>query len=248
MLVGLWASAAGLRTETRSLNAVADDIANESTPAFKAVFASAVDVRPLQGPATRVFSGGGSEAPAVRRDWSQGTLMMTQRPWDLAVEGAGFFRVRLAGGRTGYTRDGTFGLDGHGTLVDRTGHPVLSVGGSPIVIKPGAGQPSVGPDGTITIAGKAIAQIGLSTFRNPQGLQPGPDAIWTATADSGTARTGAPGAAGFGQIREGALESSNVDMGRSFVAMIEANRNFGLDATAVSVANRMWSLANQIRA
>jgi len=265
MIIGLQTAAAGLQAETVAMDALADDIANDVTPGFKAVFASAVSTQPVSGPgtapgtvqlaattgvgpATQVYYGGGAVAVAASRDWSQGALQMTQRPWDVAIQGPGLFRVRLPGGQNAYTRAGSFSLDSAGTLVDHFGHQVLSNTGSPITVPLGKGPATIAGDGTITVAGTAVAQIGLAAFRNPGGLQLGAGGEWLAAPDSGPAQPGVAGAAGFGTIVPGSLEGSNTDMGVALADMIETERSYDMDAQAVSSANHMWQLANQIKA
>ncbi len=266
MIIGLQAAAAGLQAEQTSMNAIADDIANDATPGFKAVFASLVSTQPVSGPgtvpgtvqlaampagvgpATQVYYGGGAQSVAAYRDWGQGGLQVTNQPWDLAIEGPGLFRVRLPGGQNAYTRAGHFSLDANGTLVDAFGHQVLSSSGNPITVSMSKGPATVGPDGSITQGGKAVAQLGLANFRSLQGLQPGPDGEWLASPTSGPAQSGTAGGTGFGTIIPGALEASNTDMGLALTSMIDASRSFQMDAQAVMVANAMWQTANQIKA
>ncbi len=266
MIIGLQAATAGLEAEQVSMNAIADDIANDNTPGFKAVFASAVSTQPVSGPglasptvqlaampagvgpATQVYYGGGAAAIASYRDWGQGGLTVTKQPWDLAIEGNGLFRVRLTGGQNAYTRAGNFSLDGGGTLVDAFGHEVLSTNGTPITVSVSKGPTAVSPDGTVTQGGTKLAQIGLANFRSLQGLQPGPDGEWLASAASGPALAGTAGSAGFGTIIPGALETSNTSMSVAMASLIEANSAFQMDAKAVMAANSMWSSANQIKA
>jgi flagellar basal-body rod protein FlgG len=246
VITGLWTSEAGLAIQGLRLDAVADDVANEATPGFKAELVSAVSGPPQYGPLGSVSFGGGAAVAAVTRDWRQGPLQASGRTWDLAVQGPGFFSVRLADGTVAYTRAGDFMLDAQGTLVDQAGDPVLSTAGTPITVPPSPdGQaPVVRGDGTILVGGKAVAQLGLAAFTNPDGLLPGPNGTWLPGATAGAPQTTGT----LGTVRQGFLEVSNTDMAAALTEMLDAARSFQFNAAAAAAAGRMWQVANQVHA
>src|SRR5208282_5815979 len=99
----------------------------------------------------------------------QGALGQTGNPLDLAIEGQGFFMVQTPNG-VRYTRDGSFHRAPNGQLVTRAGEPVLSAAGQPIQVPPG--EVTVGADGTVSLAGGAVAAVGVFTFPAGTDLTP----------------------------------------------------------------------------
>jgi flagellar basal-body rod protein FlgG len=168
-------------------------------------------------------------------------LQRTDQPFDLAIQGDGFIRVKLPDGRQALTRDGSLRLDGGGKLVTSSG----SVVQPPITFPAGTdpSQVSIGPDGTVLSAGRRVGRIELVSVRSPQGLQPAGDNAFLATAGSGAARP-APATT---TLTQGALEASNVDMSDAMVAMIESQRAFQLTSKAIQTQDQMWEIANGVK-
>ncbi len=94
---------------------------------------------------------------------------------------------------------------------------------------------------------KALGQIALSNFTNPQGLAPIGGTGWAKTLSSGIDTTGAPGTANLGFIQSGALEESNVDLTKELVAMIGAQRSFQANAQVISTADTVTQTIINIR-
>ena len=105
-----------------------------------------------------------------RLSMAQGALQQTGNPLDLAIEGQGFFQVQTPNGLR-YTRDGSFHRSQSGQLVTEAGEPVLSAAGQPIPVPPG--EVSVGADGVLSVAGGAVATVGVFTF--PAGTELTPE-------------------------------------------------------------------------
>src|ERR1017187_7645878 len=146
----------------RSIDVIANNPANASTPGFKREAAKfeefIVQVRPAEdqtAPQSLSFV----KDAGVMRDLGQGELRSTGAPLDFAINGKGYFTVQTPAGMR-YTRDGHFTLDQNGQLVTSDGYPVQGDGGA-ITITPDDGNVSVGPDGTISsILNGASNQIG----------------------------------------------------------------------------------------
>jgi flagellar basal-body rod protein FlgG len=169
--------------------------------------------------------------------FTQGTLTPTGQQFDLAIDGQGFFAVTLLDGSTGYTRAGGLTLNANRQLVTTDGF--LLAGG--ITVPADASSVSVATDGTVTAntpsGPQAIGQLTLTDFSNPAGLVRAGNTTFAAGPNAGTATTGAPGSGGLGTVRQGFLESSNVDLSTELVNLIVAQRAFQINAQALTVEN-----------
>jgi flagellar basal-body rod protein FlgG len=244
MLEGLNSAAAGMAAQQQRLDAVANDLANANTTGYKHVRVGFRDLvytqagrSSAQGPRT----GAGAAAVDAGRGFAQGAMQRTEQPFDVAIQGDGFIRVKLPDGRQALTRDGSLRLDGAGKLVTSTGALVQP----PITFPAGSdpAQVSIAPDGTVLSAGRRVGRIELVSVRSPQGLQPVGDNAFLATAESGATRP-APAAT---TLTQGALEASNVDMSDAMVAMIESQRAFQLTSKAIQTQDQMWEIANGVK-
>jgi flagellar basal-body rod protein FlgG len=244
MLEGLNSAAAGMAAQQQRLDAVANDLANANTTGYKHVRVGFRDLvytqtgrSSAQGPRT----GAGAAAVDAGRAFGQGALQRTDQPFDVAIQGDGFIRVKLADGRQALTRDGSLRLDGAGKLVTSSGRVV-----QPPITFPAGSDPtkvSIGPDGTVLSAGRRGGRIELVSGRAPPRLPPVGDNAFLATAESGAAGP-APAAT---TLSQGALEASNVDMSDAMVAMIESQRAFQLTSKAIQTQDQMWEIANGVK-
>jgi flagellar hook protein FlgE len=258
MLRAFSSAVSGMRTQMAFLDTVANNIANVNTTAFKTARARFEDMlyQTLNGGAAATDTAGGINPTqiglgvrlsGVDTIMTQGALKATGNPLDLAIEGEGFFGLKDASGNLYYTRDGSFGLDAKGRLVNpATGMLVQKAGGGEITIDTSKyASISVGPDGNIVgtltdgSGTETIAQIGLTTFPNPGGLTKTGDNLYKQAAASGDPAEGAPGADGRGNIRSGVLESSNVDLAQEFTNMISAQRAFQANSRVVTSSDEI---------
>ena len=172
---------------------------------------------------------------------------------------------------TQYTRAGDLTFNTSGYLCTQTGQFVLGYGAAanagggyspvttgagaasnPIVVPPGSSLVTVGPDGSVnyqTPAGNTVTAgyISLATFNNQAGLQRDGGSLWSATSASGPETAGQPGSGTFGKTIGGELEQSNVDMGREFTNMIEAERGYQANASTITTADQMMQTAVQMK-
>lgn len=206
---------------------IANDLANASTPGYKAdrtsqqSFGELLLSNTASGAAVGT-TGLGIQVSAVTTDFSPQPARDTGEPLDLAIVGDGFFEIQTDRG-TRYTRNGQFTASPQGTLVTAQGDPVLGRGGGPVPVVDGR----VNPD-----------TVGVVLLRDPR--KEG-DSLATGTP-------GGPGAAG--QVRSGALEGSGADAARALVDMIASMRAFEagqrvlttIDSTLDKAANRVGSM------
>jgi flagellar basal-body rod protein FlgG len=190
----------------------------------------------------------GTRAVATSRTFTQGNLQQSSNPLDLAVQGAGFFELQMPDGTVGYTRDGSFQVNAQGQLVTNNGYPVQPG----ITIPANAQSVTVGTDGTVSasIPGQALpqtlGQLQLANFVNPAGLEPKGQNIFGETAASGTPNAAAPGTNGLGTLRQGFVETSNVNVVEELVAMIQTQRAYELNSKAIQTSDQMLQKLAQL--
>jgi flagellar basal-body rod protein FlgG len=244
MLEGLNSAAAGMAAQQQRMEAVSNDLANANTTGYKRVrvgFRDLVYTQAGRASAPGPRTGAGAAAVDAGRAFAQGVLQRTDQPWDVAIQGEGFLKVRLTDGRTALTRDGSLRVDGSGKLVTASGALVQP----PITVPDGTdgSDVSIGPDGTVLAGDRRLGRIELVTVRSPQGLQPVGDNAFLVTPQSGPEQA-APAAT---RLDQGALEASNVDMAEAMVAMIESQRAFQLTSKAIQTQDQMWEIANGVK-
>jgi len=244
MLLGLNTAAAGMAAQQQRLDAVANDLANANTTGYKhqrVGFRDLVYDQTGRSSAQGVRTGSGAAAVDAGRAFGQGVLQRTDRPLDVAIQGEGFLRVRLADGRDALTRDGGLHIDGNRRLVTSTGAFVQPA----ITVPEGTADDdiSIAGDGTVLANGTRIGKLDVVTVRSAQGLLSAGDNAFLTTAASGPAI--APPRATT--LTQGALESSNTDMAEAMVAMIESQRAFQLTSKAITTADEMMGIANQVK-
>jgi flagellar basal-body rod protein FlgG len=260
MMRSLSISKTGMEAQQTQLDHVSNNLANVATNGYKrshAVFEDLMYQNLRQAGAngteqttlpTGLQAGLGVRAVASSRNFSQGNLNQTTNPLDTAVLGNGFFAVQMPDGTTGYTRDGSFQVNANGQLVTNNGYAVQPG----ITIPAGALSTTIGTDGTVsvTVQGQAlpqvIGQMQISGFVNPAGLEPKGQNIYGETAASGAATTGAPGQGGLGTLRQGFVETSNVNVVEELVSMIATQRAYELNSKAISTADQMLAKLSQI--
>jgi flagellar basal-body rod protein FlgG len=253
-------SASGMMAQQRMIDVIANNLANVNTTAFKRSRVSFEDVlyETVQGaritnPQTAetvgpVQIGKGVRIGAVLRLHAEGAPDNTSRPLDVAIQGEGFFQVQRPDGTTGYTRDGGFTLSDAGTVVTKDGHTLMPE----VIVPPDATAVSISPNGIVTasLAGpNAQAEIGrieLARFLNPNGLLAVGQNEYTETPASGTPVTGFPEDSGMGQLLQGALESSNVEIVQEMTDMIAAQRAYEINAKAIQASDEMMQAAHDL--
>ena len=237
----IYTSMTGANASAHRQAVLANNLANASTAGFRAEMYNFRSV-PLSGTGstTRVFS---LEATSGHSEIS-GPAQTTGRPLDAMAEGNAWFTVQGLDGTESYTRAGRFEITANGQLVTPGGLPVLSDGGAPIDIPPGA-EVSLGADGTVTarVAGQPPQPIGRLKL-----VTPGPGAAIQRGDDGGFRSVGGeplpadPNA----RMRSGVLEGSNVNPVESMVGMIAAAREFEQQMRLLTTAETDDKSASQL--
>ena len=258
MLRAFFASATGMRAQEMLIDNTANNLANVNTTGFKR---SNLDFADLMyathsAPGGEIFTGqpspiglqigSGARAKGTTKLFTPGVLQETRNPTDLAIEGDGFFKVLLPNGDERYTRDGSFQRDPNGALVTADGIPLAD----PVTIPLDAKNITIGLDGTVSVeqngATAAVGQIQLYRFANPAGLSSEGNNLYAANAASGAELVGTPQTPGFGSIRQGFLELSNVEVVSELVSLITAQRAYEINARAIRAGDEMLSNTSQI--
>jgi flagellar basal-body rod protein FlgG len=243
VLEGLYSAAAGMAAQQQRMDALSNDVSNVNTNGYKRLrtgFRDLVYQQAGRGAAQNVMTGSGSAAVNVGRGFAQGALRETKMPFDLAIQGQGFFAVRGENGRAALTRDGSFRVDAGGRVVTTEGAALVP----PLTLPPGTDVENVriAPDGRVTVGDAQIGRVQVVTVRSPDGLQALGDNLFAVTAASGPATP-----AGAGAILQGSLEASNVDLGDAMVDMMDAQRSFELASKAVQMQDQIWEVANGVK-
>lgn len=249
----------GLDAQDTRMRVISNNLANVNTTGFKrdrAAFETLsyqiVTAAGAQSTAESKFATGLNLGTGVRvqgtaRIETQGSLNTTGNSLDLALDGDGYFQVQLPGGQLGYTRAGNFSRSAEGLLVTSEGYQVMPG----ITVPEGATSITIGGDGTVsaTVPGQTAAsqlgQIQIAGFPNPAGLQSKGDNYLLETGASGAANMGIAGQDGRGQIRQGMLEASNVNVVEELVDMIETQRAYEVNSKMISATDEMLKYVNQ---
>jgi flagellar basal-body rod protein FlgG len=260
MMRSLWISKTGMEAQQTQLDVVSHNLANVGTNGFKrshAVFEDLMYQSLRQSGAnsseqtqlpTGLQVGLGVRTVATSRQFSQGNLQQSGNSLDLAVKGNGFFQIQMPDGTTAYTRDGSFQVSSTGQVVTSSGYTVQPG----ITVPANAQSLTVAADGTVsvTLPGQAtpqvLGQIQLANFINPPGLEPRGQNLYTETAASGTPSTAVPGSSGLGDVAQGFVETSNVNVVEELVAMIQTQRAYELNSKAIQTSDQMLQRLSQL--
>jgi len=233
----IYLSMSGAKATMQRQDTLANNLANVSTPGFRAEL-QAFRAVPVQGSgaSTRVYA----LETTTGYDGSAGAITATGRNLDVAVTGSSWLSVQALDGTEAYTRGGSFDVSSDGTLVTRSGLPVLGDGG-PIQIPPNA-VVSIGGDGTVSAKGAdgkttAVGRLKLVTPEAP--LTRGVDGLFRAADGDLPADASA-------RVQDGALEGSNVSPVETMVAMISAARQFEAQMKMLSTAETNEKAAAQL--
>jgi flagellar basal-body rod protein FlgG len=222
---GLYIAASGMLAEQTRQDQIANDLANSSTPGYKAdrsmqsSFGSMLLENTASGQAIGTL-GLGAQITNTYTDLAPAPLQETDEPLDLALDGQGFFAVQTPAGPR-YTRDGQLVVDGSGDLATATGYPVLDASGRPIAVG-GSDGLTIDANGDVSRGGRTIATLGVVALSNP-------------VKQGDTLFAGTPGPRPTGTaVRQGYLEGSGVDPTKAMVDMITSLRTYESDQKAIS--------------
>ncbi|MCR5608269.1 MAG: flagellar basal-body rod protein FlgG [Lachnospiraceae bacterium] len=269
MVRSLWTAATGMVAQQTNVDVISNNLANINTVGYKkesAEFKSLLyqnlqqkttdnngDPKPIPAQV-----GLGVRNSAVVSRFTQGTFQNTEKQLDYAIEGDGFFQVSLPNGTVGYTRNGAFeiGLLEEGyTISTAEGYPLMGIDGNPIVISDDyvSTRISLDSDGDVcyTDMDGNITRIGLKVqivqFSNPSGLGKASDNILLQTPASGDAMSEEAGGLKRSALRQGYLESSNVEAVDEMVNLIVAQRAYEMNSKIITASDEMMQQANNLR-
>jgi flagellar basal-body rod protein FlgG len=254
----LWVAKTGLDAQQTRMTVVSNNLANVNTTGFKksrAIFedllyqnvsqAGGATSQDTEQP-TGLTVGTGVRIVATEKSYTQGTTVNTGNPFDVMISGRGFFQVLLPDGTQAYTRDGSFKIDSEGRLVTATGYEVQPS----MTVPTGVISLTIGTDGVVqaTITGQVepvtLGTMQLADFINPAGLQPRGQNLLIETAASGTPQLGNPALEGRGELVQGSLEGSNVNVVEELVGMIETQRAYEMASKAIATSEQMLQYLN----
>jgi len=191
----------------------------------------------------------GVKTAAVYRITEQGNLTLTENSLDLAINGRGYFQIDLPNGETAYTRAGTLQLSESGQIVTVDGftvQPGITVPENAIDISVNSsGEVLVKVDGQV--APQNVGQFELAIFANDAGLLAIGDNLFVETPASGGAATGTPGSAGYGQLQQGFVETSNVNVVEEITNLITAQRAYEMNSKVIETSDQMMATISNIR-
>ena len=258
MEAALWVAKTGLDAQQTRMTVIANNLANVNTTGFKrdrATFEDLLYQNVRQGGAqtsadtaapTGLLLGTGTRVVSTEKLHAQGNLIQTQNAFDLAISGEGFFQILQPDGTIAYTRDGGFKVSGEGVLVNSSGYRLQPE----LAIPQNAQTITIGADGTVSIQAfgeaqaQTIGQIQVARFLSPTGLQAIGENLFRETTSSGPPQVGIPSQQGNGQLIQGALESSNVNVVEEMVSMIETHRAYEVNSKAIEAVDGMLRFAN----
>lgn len=210
---------ASMRADAESLRVLGQNIANAEVTAYRRqIPVQAAGFDALVGFAAVDPTGTQAREPVTELavDTRPGTLKTTGQPFDLAVEGNGFFVLQTAAGPV-FTRRGDFHAGADGILTAASGHVVLGANG-PIHV--GAGLPSIEADGSVRIGADIVDQLQLNHFADESKLRYVGEGLY-ADVDGAAVPID-----GYAVVRQGFLETSNVVPVTEMVQLMETMRRF----------------------
>jgi flagellar basal-body rod protein FlgG len=261
MIRSLYTAATGMDAQQTRMDTIANNLANASTTGFKKVNASFEDLlsETIRSPRDAAPQGGspslplqvglGTRVASTIRSFSQGDMVQTQNPTNVAIAGNGFFRIQRPNGDYAYTRAGDFTTDSDGRLVTGSGLLV----DPQITIPKDASDLVISADGIVTAkqSGQTqateLGRLELANFVNPAGLEAIGGNLLIETAASGQATISRPGEQEAGTLQQGWIESSNVKAVEEMVAMISTQRAYELNSKVISSADQMLQRLTNVR-
>jgi len=261
MIRSLYTAATGMIAQQTQIDVTSHNIANVNTIGYKKQRAEFADlfyqVSEYAGISssdtsispTGIEVGLGARPTAITKQFTQGNFKETSNNLDMAITGNGFFQLQLPDGSIGYTRNGAFKLDGQGQIVNSDGYKLIPE----ITVPETAVAVAIGTDGIVSVvqAGETeptqIGQIELANFINPAGLHSLGDNNYINTVASGDAILGTAGLEGLGQIKQGFVEMSNVQLVEEMTDLITGQRAYEANSKAITTSDEMLQTVNQLK-
>ncbi|WP_241558782.1 flagellar basal-body rod protein FlgG [Halobacteriovorax sp. HLS] len=261
MLRALNTAATGMAAQEMNVSTISNNIANVNTTGYKKQRTEIQDL--LYETVTEAGSrssvstlnnvgvqiGSGAKVAGVRKEFSQGAPQITNNPFDLMINGEGFFGIVMPNNEVRYTRDGAFNVDSTGTLVNKQGYKLYPS----FVFPPGVKSVNIAQDGSMEaymsnqVEPVNLGQVPIFTFINPIGLKSTGMNLYAMTKSSGQAIQNIAGENSSGSINQGQLEGSNVSIMNEMTSLIKAQRAYEMNSKVMGVADQMLQTVNNIR-
>ncbi len=256
-------AASGMYAQQLNIQVIANNIANINTTSFKKsrtefkdLMYQKLSANPqnidmpgvVENANDTIQVGSGVKPSSTQKSFEQGVLRQTGHQLDVAIHGDGFFQVRKPDGTFAYTRDGSFKISADGSLVTSDGYivePGFTITDTTLSI-------SISKDGVVSVkeAGGDKVELGtfqIAKFMNPAGLSAVGDNLYEETEASGAPIIGDPAHDGFGDLNQGFLEASNVDIVEEMIDMIAAQRAYEINSKTVKTVEDMLTIANNLK-
>ena len=259
MMNALWVSKTGLSAQDTQLSTISNNLANVATVGFKRDRVNFEDllyqIRRQPGAQSSENNqlpsglqiGTGVRVVSTQKEFTEGSLQVTDNSLDVAINGRGFFEVLMPDGTTAYTRNGQFHLSRDGEVVNADGLVIQPA----ITVPPGTRSLTIGKDGTVSVvlpgesAAQQVGQITTTDFINPAGLEAIGGNLFLESTASGSPTNGTPGLDGLGTLIQGSLENSNVEVVEELVNMITTQRAYEMNAKVISTSDQMLGYITQ---
>ncbi|MGP1450131.1 MAG: flagellar basal-body rod protein FlgG [Wolinella sp.] len=261
MMRALYTATTGMLGQQLQIDVTTNNIANVNTIGYKKQRAEFADlfhqVMEYAGSSTSettlsptgIEVGLGVRPTAITKIFSQGNFKETGNNLDVAITGNGFFQIQMPDGTIAFTRNGAFKLNDEGTIVNSDGYQLVPQ----ITVPEDATKINIGTDGTVSVLQgnqtevNNIGQITTVTFINPSGLHSLGDNLYLNTNASGNPIEDTPGLNGFGQLRQGFIEMSNVQLVEEMTDLIVGQRAYEANSKSIQTADSMLQIVNSLK-
>ena len=249
----------------RKMQLISNNIANSQTIGFKKkrmemesifplvlerAYSEFDEVAPGAGRKRKKYMeyGQGVRIVDIRKDFTTGTIELTNQQLDVAIQGDGFFQFTMPDGTVTYSRAGNLHMDAEGNVLNPNGHPLEPA----LTIPPNTLEIIINEEGEVfarTAASNQPTEVGqlfLARFTNPNGLKDIGQNLYQSTASSGDPELEVPGQNGSGNVQQRALEFSNVNIIEEMMQMLLCQRTFELVHATIKGADAMLKQASDL--
>ena len=261
MIRSLYSAATGMISQQKNIDTISNNIANANTAGFKKNRAEFTDLiyqnMKYAGTSTSTTTisptgiqiGLGSKLASTAKIFEIGSLKETGNDLDIAITGEGFFAITLPDGSEAYTKNGSFKINGDGSITTSEGY-LLS---PQITIPANVTDVNISEDGMVSVLegnSRTPAQVGqilLSSFVNQAGLHAMGGTMFQESVASGAPIAGIAGTNGLGQTRQGFIELSNVKLVNEMTDLIAGQRAYEANSKAITTSDEMLQTVNQLK-
>jgi flagellar basal-body rod protein FlgG len=261
MMRALNTAATGMAAQEMNVTTIANNIANVNTVGFKkrrtefdSLLYETIQAAGGRSSNSTVYNvgiqvGSGAKVSAIRKEFTQGSPTITNNPFDLMINGDGFFGISMPNQSIKYTRDGSLNVDNQGVIVTRQGYKILPA----LTVPPNTVSVNIAENGQVDAYIKNqtepvnLGQIPVFTFTNPVGLKAIGGNLYSATVSSGAPAQNIAGDNKAGLVMQGSLEASNVSIMNEMTDLIKAQRSYEMNSKVMKIADEMLQTVNNIR-